>query len=61
MVDTPGKSHIAVYLYISLTVQTTLGPFLGPILAAYIVQGTGNWYWIFEHLAIVLGMILIYM
>ncbi|KAK2616063.1 hypothetical protein N8I77_002773 [Diaporthe amygdali] len=43
------------------TLLTTLGPFLGPILAAYIVQGTGNWYWIFGHLAIALGAILIYM
>ena len=34
---------------------------MGPILAAYIVQGTGNWYWIFGHLAVALGVILIYM
>ncbi|KAI7778452.1 hypothetical protein LA080_002152 [Diaporthe eres] len=42
------------------TLLTTLGPFLGPIFAAYIVQGTGNWYWIFGHLAIALGAILIH-
>ncbi|KAH8774784.1 major facilitator superfamily domain-containing protein [Diaporthe sp. PMI_573] len=42
------------------TLLTTLGPFLGPIFAAYIVQGTGNWHWIFGHPAIVLGVVLIY-
>ncbi|KAI9695043.1 MAG: hypothetical protein M1822_000660 [Bathelium mastoideum] len=35
-------------------------PFLGPILAAYIVAGTGDWYWVFGHLAVALGVILIY-
>lgn len=62
MVDTHGESVVTLKLLRTpLTVQTTLGPFLGPILAAYIVQGTGNWYWIFGHLAIALGVILIYM
>ncbi|KAL9085614.1 MAG: hypothetical protein Q9165_007514 [Trypethelium subeluteriae] len=42
------------------TLMTTLGPFLGPILAAYIVADTGNWYWVFGHLAVALGIILIY-
>ncbi|KAI9664049.1 MAG: hypothetical protein M1821_007540 [Bathelium mastoideum] len=42
------------------TLMTTLGPFLGPILAAYIVAGTGDWYWVFGHLAVALGVILIY-
>lgn len=32
-----------------------MGPFIGPIFGGYIVHGTSNWYWIFGHLAIVLG------
>lgn len=42
------------------TLLTTMGPFIGPIFAGYIIKGTGNWYWIFGHLAIVLGVILVY-